>query len=198
MSYYYNYYVGYMFGGKMYPWGPYTAKGEIVPVLSISRSFASDLHEDFWRVEDEMLSDELRKEFEYDDWNGEKRVDVKYLNVKELPHGSYIRKGYYLIEDVKAFEADEDGDFDGFYDSVNPTVYVVMLDNEIKFGKPKRMKDDYGEWYYPKSASDYMYYAYPDYNSREYEAFILRFVVEAMRDYNLPKDTEYVILETEG
>ena len=34
--------------------------------MSISRSFASDLHETFAFVSDDQVSDELRKEFQYE------------------------------------------------------------------------------------------------------------------------------------
>ena len=73
MSYYYNYYVGYKKDGKIYPWGPYNANGKLEPMVSRSRSFASDLHEEFYAVSDKEVSEELRKEFEYEDWNKVKR-----------------------------------------------------------------------------------------------------------------------------
>ena len=199
MSYYYNYYIGYKKDGKVYPWGPYDAEGKIQPMVSRSRSFASDLHEDFYTVKDEMISDELRKDFEYTDYNGKKYFDVKYLPEKELPAGSYIKTGYFLISDVKAYEEGEY--FDGFYDRLSPEVYAAKLQHEMMFGKNQPEKDDEGNEYTEPNASDYMFYAYPDYNSKEYETFILRELIEALRDYHhigTDSDIEYVVLETEG
>lgn len=199
MSYYYNYYVGYRHEGKIYPFGPYNSFGKLKEVISKTRSFASDLHDDFCPIKEAEVSDELREEFEYEDWNGNKVMYVKVLPIDELPAGSYIRKGYFLIEDVQRYEDNESYDFDGFYDHVSPAVYASMVQNEAQFGKPERRKNDYDEWYYPKTASDYMYYAYSDYESREYEAEMIRSVAEMLKEYSdLPDDAKLLALETEG
>lgn len=198
MSYYYNYYIGYIKDGKIYPWGPYNARGKLEPMISRSRSFASDLHREFYAVSDKEVSEELRKEFEYEDWNKTKRVEVKYLSEKDLPTGSYIRKGYFLIKDVQAYENDEDGNFEGFYDVISPEVYAAKLQHEMMFGKNQPKKDAEGYEYTEPNASDYMYYAYPDYETKEYESFSLRQLIGALRDYGLGDDVEYVVLETEG
>lgn len=199
MSYYYNYYVGYKIDGKVYPFGPYNSTGKLKEVITKSRSFASDLHEVFYRVAKEEISDELRKEFEYEDWNGNKSVNVKMLPIKELPSGSYIKKGFFLVEDVLRYEDPDNDYFDGFYEYVSPSVYASMVQNEVQFGKPERKLDDCDNWYCPKAASDYMYYAYPDYNSKEYEAEMVRSVAYMLNDYSeLPKDAILLALETEG
>ncbi|MCR4805731.1 MAG: hypothetical protein K5981_08775 [Clostridia bacterium] len=198
MSYYYNYYVGYKKDGKIYPWGPYNANGKLEPMVCRSRSFASDLHEEFYAVSDDEVSEELRKEFEYEDWGNIKRLDVKYLLEKDLPTGSYIKTGYFLIKDVQAYENDEYGDFEGFSDVISPEVYAAKLQHEMMFGKNQPEKDDEGYEYTEPNASDYMYYAYPDYETKEYESFILRQLIDALRDHRLGSDVEYVVLETEG
>ena len=82
MSYYYTYYLGYEREGKIYPLGPYDCFGKLRDVVNRSRSFASDLHERFWPVKEEEISDELRKEFEYTDWEGKKTVEYKIQQVK--------------------------------------------------------------------------------------------------------------------
>lgn len=199
MSYYYNYYVGYKIDGKVYPFGPYNSTGKLKEVITKSRSFASDLHEVFYRVAKEEISDELRKEFEYEDWNGNKSVNVKMLPIKELPSGSYIKRGFFLVEDVLRYEDPDNDYFDGFYEYISPAVYASMVQNEVQFGKPERKLDDCDNWYCPKAASDYMYYAYPDYNSKEYEAEMVRSVAYMLNDYSeLPKDAILLALETEG
>lgn len=198
MSYYYNYYIGYRKDGKYYPWGPYDANGKLSPAVWKSRSFASDLHDRFFLIEEKEISNELRTEFEYEDWTGEKSVEVRCLAAKDLPDGSFIKTGYFLIEDVVQYEKYHDS-FDLFYKSLPPQVYVAKMDHELKFGPNKPKKDELGEEYTEPNASDYMYYAYPDYDSEEYEAYILRHYVNNLEDYSLLKDgVEWVILETEG
>lgn len=204
MSYYYNYYVGYRKDGKFYPLGPYDRFGKIKSVMSLSRSFASDLHEEFWPITEAQISDELRKEFEYEDLNGNRLVHVKYLNVENLPDNNFIKTGYFLIEDVQRYEKakayNATWDFDGFYDHIDPITYVAMLQNERMLGRPQPQKDEFGEEYTPHSVADYMFYAYPDFYSKEYEASILRKAVSSLESYSV-KELEgvtYVILETEG
>lgn len=199
MSYYYTYYVGYKKDNKLYPYGPYTSDGKLRPVRSVSRSFSSYLYQDFYDMAPEQISDELRKEFEYENFKGEKVVDVKWLPLKELPNESYIKTGYFLIKDVAQYEADEHKDtYDLFYDQLSPTVWAAKAQNELKFGKPAPQFDCEGEPFEVHSASEYMFYAYPDYYSEEYEAAVLRTAADALRDWCMPDDIEMVILETEG
>lgn len=193
MSYYYNYYIGYKKDGKIYPWGPYTADGKLRPVISRSRSFASDLHDYFRYASGEEMSDELCKEFEYEDWNGNKRIEVKYIQENELPNDDFIRKGYFLIDDVKAYKGDFYYDFN---DPISPEIYAAKLQHELTFGKNQPIKDCEGYEYTEPNASDYMYYAYPDTSKKEYESFILKQMLEALRTYT--DDVEFVVLETEG
>ncbi len=199
MSYYYNYYIGYKKDGKIYPWGPYTADGKKASVFTKSRSFASDLYESFYPIKEEEISDELRKEFEYTDWNNEKKFDVKYLPVSELPKDDYIERGYFLIGEVEAYELSLSGKvdswFDGFSRKLSPQIYIAKLEHQLKFGENKSQKDEFGEEHTEPNASDYMWYAYPNYNSAAYESFLLREAVDSLEDYKIK---DYVILETEG
>lgn len=198
MSYYYNYYVGYKKDGKFYPWGPYNRFGKIVPALSKSRSFASTLYHYFVPVKDEDVSDELRAQFEYTDWQGRKRVDVKYLEVSKLPVEDYIKRGYFLINEVQNYSSNFDW-FDEFSTPLTPEVYAAKVQHEMTFGKNQPQKDDEGFEYTEPNASDYMYFAYPDYNSQEYEAAYIHQVADSLWDYQLESEgAEFVILETEG
>ena len=200
MSYYYTYYIGYMSENKIYPLGPYSATGELKSVISKSASFASDLHRDFLNVLEDRISDELKKEFSYENWNGETVMErVKYLPVKDLPKDSFVKSGYFLIEDVIAYENDSNSE-ELFYEHVSPTVYAALLQHEAQFGKPAPKKDEEGYEIPVYSASDYMYYTYPDYNCKEYEADLLRTVAYMLGEFDLklPKGYELVVLETEG
>jgi hypothetical protein len=201
MSYYYNYYVGFVKNGKIYPLGPYDHRGELSPAFSRSSSFASDLHESFEYVAENQVSDELRKAFEYEDYNGDKVLRVKYRHLNELPSGSFIKTGYFLIESVRRYENDDDYDADDLkWDSLDPVTYAAMMKNEIVFGRPKPKPDIEGEEIEVHSASEYMYYAYPDYRCKEYEAHIIRQFADALEFYDKEEQcfAELVVLETEG
>ena len=195
MSYYYWYKLAYRKDGKLYPLGPFDYTGELRSVVVRSGSFASDLHDEFKIVQDEMISDELRRAFSYTDYEGkEKMQTVRYLPLNELPSGDYIRKGYFLIEDVKLYEERHDS-WDLFYEHVSPTVYAALLQHEAQFGKPAPIKDAEGNIVDVYSASDYMYYAYPDYQSREYESFLIRAAAGMLDEF---EELEVIVLEMEG
>jgi hypothetical protein len=194
MSYYYNYYLGYKKNNKIYPLGPYDFNGDFIPVISKSRTYASDLYKMFDNLFEEEVSDELRKEFNYESY--ERITNIKYLNVKDLPTESYIKQGYFLIKDVEAYN--KKINFEGFYDIISPEIYAVKLQHEILFGKNQPIKDIEGYEYTEPNASDYMYYMYPDYDSKEFESFLLKTYLEPYQNYIYDNEIEYVILEVEG
>lgn len=207
MSYYFNYYAGYFDKktNKIYPLGPYSSKHvHIRPILSVSSSFASDLHEDFALITDpEQISIELREEFEWGGIDGEKVFQVKSLPFSKLPKGSFISKGYFLMEDVERYEqsGDEENSWDLFYDKLSPIVYAAKVQSEMMFGQKAPTLDAEGEPLTEHSASDYMYYAYPDYDCKEYEAFVIRLGMSMLDPlYFIPEDDNrtLLVLETEG
>ena len=205
MSYYYNYYIGYKKDGKIYPLGPYGADKKLHCALSRSRSFASDLHEDFYYINDELMSDELRREFTYNNWKDEPEVaKIKYLPITELPNGSYIKKGYYLIDSIQTYEYECKNNgvpidvYDLFYDYIPSEIFAQKMQNELAFGKPEPEYDCEGEEIPVNSCRDYAFYAFPDYTSEEYEAFILKEIANIYDYTDLVRGAQIVILETEG
>lgn len=195
MSYYYNYYLGYKYDGKIYALGPFDNTGNLHAILSKSRSFASNLHEEFRKIHEDEISDDIRKHFEYrDDYTGKNIVDIKVLPIKDLPSGDIIKRGYVLIKDVEAYENGED---DVFYGVLSPTVYAAKADNERTFGKNQELTDEYGGKYHEPNASEYMYYAWVDRNSVEYESFLITDYYNTLVGY--PEDgIEYFVLLSEG
>lgn len=197
ISYYYNYYIGYEKDGVIYPLGPYDCFGQLCEALSKSRSFASNLYNLFSPINNEKISDELRKRFGHKNYSGEDVFDAKYAYLNELPSGDFIKRGYFLIRDVQRYEEDS-YDFDGFYDYVGPTVYAAMLQHEMQFGHPEPKIDCEGEEYEVHGASDYMFYAYPDYNSKEYEMSLIRNVANMLGEFNANlSNIRLVVIENE-
>lgn len=197
MSYYYNYYLGYVKDGRVFPLGPFDYSGKLKALLSRSRSFASDLHDRFFRIKEEMISDELRHEFEYEDYEGGIQMqNIHTLMLDELPKGSYIKSGYFLIEDVERYM--HTGDSDSFYDRKDPAVFAAILQSEAVLGAPPTKYDLEGNPYPIRSAADYMYFAYPDYQSEAYEAFLIRQFAEALERYPDIEFDSIIVLETEG
>ena len=213
MSWNYVYYLTYKNkeDGKLYPLGPFDYKGEYFSVLDKSHSFTSDLHERFINA----MSEEARQIFSSELFDAISNVDEEnkkeffegkgywcwsYLPYKDLPSGDYVKSGYVLIEEIEEFEDPENNFWDGFYGVLSPEIYAKKLENELKFGRPRPQKDEYGEEYIPHSMSDYSFYRWIDTRSEEYDAHVIREAVDVLRwdaKFSDPKDEIYIVL-TQG
>lgn len=201
MAAYYDYYLGYMKDNKIYPLGLYNAEGKMVPVISDSQSFASDLYELFDEVQIEQFSDELKKEFSYTVYGSDTVLEqVRYLKISDLPTDSYIKSGYFLISDIDKYESCKSDDYfderELFYEHLTPVSYSAKAMNELKFGKPTPELDCEGEELPVYSAGDYAFYAYPDYHSKEYDASFIRRIADKFEFHDdKHKGCELVVLE---
>jgi len=140
------------------------------------------------------LSDEDYTEF----YEGRREFFWSYLPYNEMPKGEYLKKGYCLIEDIERFEDDECY-FEGFYDWLTPEIYAKKLENELKFGAPEPVKDDFGEEYSPHSMRDYGFYRWIDYDSPEYETHVIRNSLGTMREfYELEKNEDIYVVLVQG
>lgn len=203
MSWYTNFYITYQTSdGKIYPYGPFDYKGDYKCVHYTSRSFTTDLKEWFEPITRDQLSQELIDVI----FNIEIPEDYELLPymgicpLDALPKGDFIRKGYFLIEDIENYLKDEDRE-DLFYDYLEPTSYALKMENELKFGKPTEKIDDWGNEYIPKSCADYAYFCFPDYSTKEWEVFCIKRIVYAIYDEylnNIPEDARIVVFKTEG
>lgn len=200
MSYYYNYYIGYRnkTDGQFYPLGPYDSFGKFKTVICRSRSFASDLHDDFHYINDTEVSKELLDTLGYEDMSGAMKFEGKYLPLNELPSDNYIESGYFLLSDIEEYFKTDGDTEDIFYEKLTPIAYALKLKNEITFGPPKQEFDCEGNPLEVHSCGDYGYFSYPDYHSKAYEVNRIKQAIEMLNDYDLPKDIEIVVLETEG
>lgn len=190
----YNYYIGYKDGDLFYPLGPYDNEGNLVPALSISEYKSSDLYDKFNKY---ILKKEFSSSLEEEIEKHNIAQDIKYIFLEEMPKGSFLKEGYFLIEDVKQYEflKDSKGDlstFQGFVERVSPIVYDNMRKNELLFGKVITTEETVEKQDY--TASDYMYYIYPDFQSKEYESSIINHFIESLCGY---KELDVVIFETE-
>lgn len=209
MSWYVSYYLGYKTKeGKIYPLYPFDCFGNLRPIIEKSRSFASNLWEKFNRVTLEETTEELKKHFPdgdnclwgYDD-DQEKKEEPPWcfwLDTNELPDTDYIKKGYFLQEDISNYERD-DGYWDGFYHMLTPDEYARKMDAELKFGVPKPKKDAEGYEIEEYSCGEYAFYAYPDHDSAEYESFMIK---QALWNFeysqDIPEGAKIVVLQTNG
>ena len=211
MSWYVEYYVGYKTAdGKIYPLAPFDCFGNLRPIIIKSRSFASDLWEKFDRVTLEETTEELKKHFPEgdmycwgdDDNNEELPPWCFWLDAEDLPKGSYLKKGYFLQDDIAQYERSLEDDsvwFDGFYNMLTPAEYARKMEAELKFGVPKPKKDCEGYELPVYSCGEYGFYIYPDYDSAEYEATRIRQVLSEFEyDSRIPKDAKLVVLQTNG
>lgn len=199
MSYYYDYYIGYINkkDGLVYPFGPFIKKDpdgfKLKPALSYSRSYGYGLEDSFTELPLKMYSEALKAEKTiYSYYSGEYSRNPMYCRVADLPDDSFVKSGYCLIREVDAYLKERDPEL--ICERLDPLVYTAMVESELKFGK--RQSDDDDECSY--SASDYMYFSYPDTRCVEYHSFILRQQLNYLCELEADDDIEFVIIETEG
>ena len=204
MSYYFSYYLGYEKDGRIYPLGVYDCEGKIHSVISRSASYASDLHYEPVPVPDGMASEELRKEFMCKDIWGNDVLGIKYMYLDDLPSGDFVKSGYCLEEDVEEYlGSGADGsdmfDLDDIrYNMLTPDEYAAKAAHELKHGRPKAKKDEFGEVIPVHSCKEYMYFMFPDYYCAEWEAYIIRTAALMYEYAKVTEGARIVVLMTEG
>lgn len=190
MSQHNSYYICYLKDGKLYPYGPYTNDGTLQPTLDKIQSYSSDLYQYFKRIPKEMRSEEFDKEFGAED---ERFITLGYLPYRELPDEPLIRRGYFLIDDVKKYEKYGD-DEELFYEYLSPEMYIAKSDNELKFGMPPPKKDCEGNEFEQYSAAEYMNYAYIDSKSVGAEVAAIKYMVRTLNRYDDVFENDIVII----
>ena len=142
----------------------------------------------FVKCDEKELSEDLIKAFTTTNWNGEKSLDstLEYAEVSDILELSdeYIKKGYFLVEDIARYEETKDAD-ELFYNHIGAIEYSNLAAKQIK---QSTYKDEYGDEHIKYGYEDYMYYAYPDYQSLEYLIHKMKIVINTMKniflDYN--------------
>lgn len=197
-TYQYAYYLGYKKDNQIYPLGPFNEAGKLKPIINRSYDTLHRFDCEIAEVTDSEFSEELYQEFECD---GDKRknkryhVPLKKIMLKDLPEGNFISRGFFPVNEVNDYEK-SDGTKHCFYDHKTPSVYAELLKNEIQLGKKTREYDEYEQTNY-HYATDYMFYAYPDYSSKYYESFLIKMFVDVLRFNEEILEKDIVILEQE-
>ncbi len=208
MSYYYTYYLGKRetATGRVSLAGPYDEKGHVVSLMSKSRSFASDLHEDMLPLAEEEMAEDVREQFTYEDWKGNKVLDT----VKSMPFAALSGKTPFKCAYVPAFDVidqnDTDDDDEIYYsDKLNDAQYATLCAASVRGSAAgKRTIERYdlemGEYKGMElGPEDYVRHMWVDTTSREYEEWLLSTIVWSVGDLCWPpKGFENILLEVEG
>lgn len=186
MSTTYNFYIGYRDNktNMVHVIGPYDELGNLHEVFYKTSSFISDLKDRFSEVNIDNIEEKYREKFtESSYFEEDKKFSRLYsLDISDLPNDDFVKSAYYLKEDVQNYLNNKDWDFDGFYEKIDPFTYSQMLTNELLFGKPEPKKDAEGYDITQYTASDYVWFCYPDYYGQEYEAFKLKYMANILID----------------
>lgn len=161
MSIYYSFYLGKQDDDKIVPVGPFDESGKLVPCLFCCGE-TYGLRDYFIKTDKSILSDRFDNFDEFE--------DIYVCAYNELPNDSFVKSGYYLIDDVERYKNDESLIYWGeiFYDHLSPEAYAAKMTSEIAVGPPRPYKDEFGNEIRPHSVADYMYFTYIDYASKEY------------------------------
>ena len=184
MSMYYTMYFVYKKEDKFYPIGPYTKNGKLLSVSAWSRSFMSNLIDDFRGIEPKDFSNDLfnvllksdkEEGYGYHDFNEFMKEESNMLfgsnflvcpldTIKRAGVNNGIVQGYMDRETVNQIERNKLKGEDDYvevseYDFVMPTVYASMDKDEQK---------------------QYCYYAMQLTDSKSYQASLLTTIWSAM------------------
>ena len=213
MSEYFDYYIGYKQNDKIYPLGPYNAKGELLPAYEHSSSFGYGLPELIDNVllrenaSDSLIEEEIIGNYgNLRDENDTHENGLYWTYADDLfemcNHGDYIKSGYFLLDDIRIYKQNGNStqDVDIFYDKLDSDEYAMRLQNELIFGPPLHKKDECNNDITDHSIRDYGYFAYADYYSKEYIFSKINAIIEVLIGdfYTIPEDAKLVVIMTRG
>lgn len=174
----------------------YWRSGSFMP-----ESFSSE----FITVNEDDCSDELKEAFTFKNWDNTNEFSevLGYITLDDLNKmdDDFVKTGYFLAEDVSKYEKNKEIIFDDeiFYDRLSPVVYANMCTKQIK---THTEKDCDGYEYTVHGFEDYMFYAYPDYDSKEYLIHELKIIMnsyqESIEYISEFKNKELVLLQDWG
>lgn len=212
MSYYYSYFIGAKDTetGKIRVLGPYSrdkeGKLKVIPVLCKSSSFASDLYDNFRYIDESDLTAETVDAFSYTSYDGKKEMSkLKGLLYFNLPRKEFIKTKYVLTSELMNFLGGANRDYNEeefFTDTLNVESYAVLAQSFLSNGsgiEEEVFDEDEGVTTRMKKPEQYTMYRYVDYNSPEFEAWLIAEAVDhGEYEFALNKSEVLIILETEG
>ena len=165
MSVYYEFYVGYTTNdNKFHAYGPYDKFGKLTNLFFRSGGYINGLNHDFAKIDDDMLDDDLKNLFGYKDYSNNMHYDMYYLDVNDLPDTEYVISGYFPMDEVIMDIEDKDGSYDKcFTERYSNTEYSIRLQKAIIDKDEEELK----------RLKKFVFYSYPDYNSKNYLAYQL-------------------------
>ena len=165
MSTYYSFYIGYKTkDGKYHAYGPFDKFIKLCPVLTKSRSFISNLHHEFAKIEVDEMDYYLESQFTDSVDNKEKYSILYYLTFDKLPDGDYLKRGYYDINEVTECLKYDEFDFSDYYTIEE---YAARLSQAISSNNSEEVE----------RLKKYVYFSYPDTHCEEYDSAIIRHAV---------------------
>lgn len=181
MSFDYYFYLGKRSeDGQIETVGPYNRCGKLLPMEWLCDT-TYDLMDYFRKMRDDEISDSIKKDLPaYGCDDNERFTSLYVCSFSVLPKDDYIKSAYYLIKDVDVYMKEGYKGYwdDLFYDYMTPEIYMAKAANEMKFGPPRYREDEFGNDVTPHSCGDYMYFTFPDYQSKEYLIYHFREIVE--------------------
>ena len=186
MSTYYSYYLGYRTTDeKVHIYGPYDKFGNVECIFCRSRSFASQIYQDFIRIRAEKIGDDIIKDFMkvYDTTYIDRyEMNINYMLLDDLPSTDYIKSYFVPVDDALYYlnKIKEEDDYENIYFHKKYTIeeYALATNNAIRENDEKKIKE----------LSDYVYFSYPDYNSKEYESFLVQnYIKDSVELYEMEK-----------
>lgn len=147
-------------------------------IMTRCESSMYDLDDVFQQADESDFTDEMKKAFMETTWEGEDYFDPSLMEIslEDLRKLSddYIKRGYYLTNQIDEYE--REGDSDVLLDHIGANEYANLCAKQIK---QSVVENEWGEKYTKYGYEDYMYYAFPDYYCKEWIIHELKIIANA-------------------
>ena len=182
MSTYYSFYIGYRTKDKKFhAFGPFDKDNKLRPILVKSRSFISDLYQEFYPVRIEDMDEFVEIMFTHSSIYGNTDglvTDLKWLPVSDLPGTDFMKTGYFLTEEIMDYILTKEPCFSEHYEMIE---YSILLEAAVKNNNTEEIE----------RLKKYSFFSYPDYDSAEFESYILNHAISFQGPFS-----EYIIKES--
>lgn len=179
--------------------GPYDKDGKILSIYQ--QGSYSPLSKTLSELPEEEMSDDLKKEFTYEDWNGKDRLDTVRIGELDYDVSIPLLNRYIYVDALNDDTVSEYYDSDVMDDcSMSEREYAIFCKACEK--NPNKIRKIYLESiddYIETKPNDYILYRWIDYDSPELAKYM---IYESASNlglaYHYAQDEEIVILEVCG